>query len=258
MMANHVTTHEECWLLLPWLANGRLSHAQRSLVEEHVDVCGACAQELARQRLLCRALTEPDRVTYAPAPSFRKLMARIDAEAGAPARARQPAAPANRPRPAAAVGQPARLAARVVHGARSAAAWRPPGLAWAASFVLAVGLAGFLGTAYRWSQPLYATYTAPRAAHDVLHIAFVRTLSIGEVEELLRAAGARVVEGPGSTGVFGVMPSDQDGASAAGAVSPQMRALAARLRSDARVRWVEPLPAGAAPDDAQGRRAQER
>lgn len=251
MMTNRASGHEECWLLLPWLVNGRLSHAQRSLVEEHVDVCGACARELDRQRLLCRALTEPERVTYAPGPSFRKLMQRIDAEAAGPAR--QPAA-AKRPRPAAPAGQPVRLAARVVHGARSAAAWQAPGLAWAASFVLAVGLAGFLGTAYRWSQPLYATHTAPRAAHDVLHIAFVRTLSIGEVEELLRAAGARVVEGPGSTGVFGVMPSDQDGASAD--VSPQMRALAARLRSDARVRWVEPLPA--APDDAQGRRAQER
>ena len=70
--------HEEAWLSLPWLANGRLSQAERDKIEPHVRVCAACREELAFQRLLCNALTEPDRVTYAPGPSFRKLMERID------------------------------------------------------------------------------------------------------------------------------------------------------------------------------------
>jgi hypothetical protein len=193
-------------------------------VEEHVRECGQCAREVAWQRLACQALAEPDRITYAPGPSLRKLLERIDGRRGAP-RAR-PAARVHRLSPAA------------------LAAWRPPGLAWAASFLLLVTIAALAPTAYRWSQPLYATHTArvPLTA-DVLHIAFERSLSIGEVEELLRSAGARVVEGPGRSGIFGVAPvapaprraGDADG------VSPQMRALAARLRSDARVRWVEPL-----------------
>jgi anti-sigma factor RsiW len=212
--------HQECWLLLPWLANGRLSPVQRVEVEEHVAECAQCARELELQRLMCQALTEPDRITYAPAPSLRKLLDRIDGRAVPTRAARRAVAPSAR------------------------SAWRPPGLAWAASFVLVVGGAALAATAYRWSQPLYSTRTSAAAVTaDVLHIAFVPSLSIGEVGELLQSAGARVVEGPDRMGIFGVAPTRLPAA-------PQMRALAARLRSDARVRWVEPL---AFPSDTQER-----
>jgi hypothetical protein len=112
-------SHEESWQLLPWLANGRLGAAERTRLEQHLHGCAECAREVELQRLWCRTLTEPERVTYAPGPSFRKLMERIDAE------------PAPRAAP------PGIAAARAV---RARAAWRPPGLAWAASFVLSVGL----------------------------------------------------------------------------------------------------------------------
>jgi len=219
MMASHASRHEESWLLLPWLANGRLSHAERAAVEQHLRECAACTQELARQGLMCQVLTEPQRVTYAPGPSLRKLMERIDGHTPA------------RPQDVQPVGRRSAPAAL-------AAAWRPPGLAWAASFVLAVGLAAF------WSQPRYVTHTtAPRGTPGVLHIAFDRSVPIGEMEEMLRSAGARVVEGPGTTGIFGVAPvtAAARGSAESGEASPQMRALAARLRADARVRWVEPL-----------------
>jgi hypothetical protein len=212
----------EFGLQLPWLANGRLSHAERARLEEHVRDCELCARELASQRLMCQVLTEPERITYAPGPSFRKLMERIDG--------REPARPSER-----------RFSrARVLAAPGYAAAWRPPGLAWAATFLLLVGFSGLAATTYRWSQPAYVTHTAPAPlTPDVLHIAFVRSLSIGEVEESLRSAGARVVEGPGSTGIFGVTPVGGD-------ASAQLRDLAARLRADPRVRWVEPV-AGVAP-----------
>lgn len=212
--------HEECWLLLPWLANSGLSQIERARVEEHVRACAACAQELALQRRMCEALTEPERVSYAPGPSFRKLMQRIDAahpgrghtEARRPARARSLPSPA-------------------------LAAWRPPGVAFAASFVATIGLALAAVTAYQWSRPVYGTRSSVTSAPaDVLHIAFERSLPVGEVEEALRAAGARVVEGPGASGIFGVAP--------AGITRPdaqEMHELARRLRSDRRVRWVEPL-----------------
>jgi Putative zinc-finger len=224
MMASRASRHEESWLLLPWLANGRLPLAERATLEEHLRECAACTQELAQQRLLCQVLTAPERVTYAPGPSFRKLMERIDGHA--PARPRErPVSPRNAP-------------------AAVAAAWRPPGLAWAASAVLAMGLATFAATAYRWSQPRYATHTAlARAMPGVLHIAFDRSLPIGEMEEMLHSAGARVVEGPGTTGVFGIAPvtATARGVAESADVSPQLRALAARLSADPRVRWVEPL-----------------
>ena len=227
--------HDEIWLLLPWLANGRLSGAQRAQAEEHLRECAICAQAIATERQLCALLTQPERVTYAPGPSLRKLLERIDAEA--------PATASSTPRP-----RRARAAL--------ASAWRPPGLAWAATFVLTVGLGALLATTYRWSQPLYATYTTSTAAAPaVLHIAFDRSLPVGEVEELLRAAGARVVEGPGSSGIFGVAPvKAATHAGARDSVSPEMRALSARLHADPRVRWIEPLASEPAAGDAQGPR----
>ncbi len=218
-------THEECWRLLPWLANGRLAAGERAMTEEHVRTCRECAAELERERLMRAALTEPERVTHAPGPSFRKLMARIDA---APTAVDEDLpAPPRRP-----------LRAGL------AATWRPPGLAWAATFVFALGIGMLTPTFYRWSQPAYSTYTStPRAHADVLHIAFERSLTVGEVEELLRHNGARIVEGPDNTGVFGV--SLTPGSARAPGPPPGMSELAARLRADARVRWIEPLPEGA-------------
>lgn len=214
MMPSRASRHEESWLLLPWLANGRLSHGERLEVEEHLGECEACREELARQGLLCRLLTEPERVTYAPGPSLRKLMDRIDGHTPAEPRA---------PRPA--------LAGR---GASAAIAWwRAPPLAWAASLVLAVGLGTIATTTYYWSQERYTTRSDPgHSSPGVLHVAFERSLPIGEVEQMLRSAGARVVEGPDVSGIFGIAPAE---------AKPDMRALAARMRADPRVRWVEPL-----------------
>src|SRR4029077_14970674 len=82
MMANDTPPqHAATWLLLPWLANGRLPAHERASAEQHVAGCVACARELALQRRMCEALAEPDRVTWAPGPSFRKLLDRIDGHA---------------------------------------------------------------------------------------------------------------------------------------------------------------------------------
>jgi Putative zinc-finger len=215
--------HEESWLALPWLANGRLSQAERDKVEPHVRTCAACREELAFQHLLCNVLTEPDRVTYAPGPSFRKLMDRIDAS--------EPQIRKVRERTNAPVTQIRR------RSDGNAALWRPPGLAWAASFILAVGLGGIITTVYRSSQPLYVTHTdKPEAtAPNVLHIYFDRSVTVGEAEEALRSNGARVVEGPDSTGRIGVAASTEQ-------TSQALRQLWARLSADPRVRLVEPVP----------------
>ena len=215
--------HEEAWLALPWLANGRLSQAERDNIEPHVRACAACREELAFQRLLCNVLTEPDRVTYAPGPSFRKLLDRIDASES----------PAGTPKVrerAKALVMPIRRRSES-HGAL----WRPPGLAWAASFILAVGFGGVITTIYHSSQPFYVTHTdKPEAAvPNVLHISFNRSVTVGEAEEALRANGARMVEGPDSLGMIGVAPVRAD---------QQLRALYERLRADPRIRLVEPVP----------------
>lgn len=228
--------HEEVWLLLPWLANGRLAPAEREMAEEHVRSCRECEHELALQHRMCNAFTEPDRVTYAPAPSFRKLMERIDSDSATgdgtasgdvsetPSRATQPKR-----------SPPARLG--------QVSLWRPPGLAWAASFLILFAATGMMVTAYRWTQPVYTTHTdASAVTPDVLHIALDRSLPIGEVEELLRTGGARIVEGPGNTGILGVTPVGIiAGQTSSRSANKQLRALSARLRTDPRVLWVQPL-----------------
>ncbi|HEX4675771.1 MAG TPA: zf-HC2 domain-containing protein [Steroidobacteraceae bacterium] len=233
--------HEEAWRSLPWLANGRLSQAERDQIEPHVRACAACREELAFQRLLCNALTEPDRVTYAPGPSFRKLMDRIDGTA-APARK-------TTERDKAPVASIRRQADRPI----SLSTWRPPGLAWAASFILAIGLGGIVTTVYRSSQPLYKTHTdVTHATVNVVHISFDRSVTVGEAETALRSSGARVVEGPDSSGIFGVTPDSlAHGTATPERVSEELRVLSARLHADPRVRWVEPIATDKTSGDTQ-------
>jgi hypothetical protein len=215
--------HDEVWLLLPWLVNGRLAPRERLQVEEHVRHCSECQEELALQHRMCAALTEPDRVSYAPGPSFRKLIERIDGDER--------------------LRKTARVRPKSFKDPDRIGTWRPPGLAWAASFVLLFGVTGLIATAYRWSEPVYTTHTdAPALTPNVLHIALDRSLTIGEVEEMLRTNGARIVEGPGSTGIFGVTPVDLvSGQTTTAAANRQLRSLSARLRADSRVLWVQPL-----------------
>ncbi len=227
MALDERTRHEEVWLLLPWLASGRLSAEEHEMAEEHVRDCSACERELALQRRLCDALTQPDRVIYAPGPSFRKLMDRIGTESGASKvrsvpRGRQPS---------------------LIRRLGRVSLWRPPGLAWAASFLLLFGMTGVMLTTYHWSQQTYRTHTLDQVVNpNVLHIALDRTLPIGEVDELLRASGARMVEEPGNTGILGVTPIGiVTGQTTATNANKQLRALSARLRADPRVIWVQPL-----------------
>jgi len=241
------SVHQEVWLLLPWLANGRLSPAERELADEHVRQCSECERELAHQQLMCKAFTEPDRVTYTPGPSFRKLMDRInsdsrigDAEAaGTSLRDWQPAS-----RPS---GQSAPVRLRRV------SLWRPPGLAWAASFLLLFAITGMMFAGYRLLEPDYRTVTDPRVeTPNILHIALDRSLPIGEVEELLRTGGARIVEGPGNTGVLGVAPVGViPGHTTKASANKQLRLLSAHLRADPRVLWVQPLPDEGIPADVR-------
>jgi hypothetical protein len=116
-------------------------------------------------------------------------------------------------------------------------------LAWAASFILMVGLAGIISTVYRSGQANYTTRTdSPAPTRNVLHIVFHRTVTIGEAEEVLRASGAHIVEGPDGVGVFGVAPGLESSAyRAPDRMTQQLRILSARLRADPRVLWVEPL-----------------
>jgi hypothetical protein len=217
-------THEDTWLLLPWLANGQAPEALRERASQHVKVCAICRAELDLQRQLCEALSAPERISYAPGPSLAKLMRRIETAQKTGQKTGQ-TSPDAVPMHAARARVPAR------------GWWRSPALTWAASCVLALGLVS--GLAYRGLTPAYQVRSdAPVPGNGkVLHIIFVHTLTVSQVEELLRASGAQLAEGPvGEAGVFGVRPAYTSGNAA-----QQLQGLAARLRNDQRVRWVEPL-----------------
>ena len=243
--------HEEVWLLLPWLANGRLPEPLRWRSQRHLNICGACRDELALQERLCEALAAPESISYAPGPSLARLLQRIDQAAAAQGPDRYATdpydtePPLTAPRPTklpVSLRSPPPRAHRQWGSARLAWA-TSPGLAWAATVLIGFGVAGNL--AYRAAQPTYRVHSdAPAPARQaLLHIAFARNLTIGEAAQLLHAAGAQVVEGPGSTGIFAISP---EGASAAG-TRMRLQQLAAQLRADPRVRWVEPLPASREP-----------
>jgi hypothetical protein len=227
-MSSSQRLHDEAWLLLPWLANGRLSSEQQVWVEEHVHACAKCTEELAVQQRLCEAFAVPDRVTYAPGPSFRKLLDKLDT-----------------PTSEEAEKAGSRVRARAGASRLKQALWRPPGFAWAASFILMVGMTAMIATAYRWSQPTYGTLSDPAAEARVrvLHISFDRGLTIGEVGEVLRENGARPVSGPDATSVFEITPAKS---------ADSLQDLATRMRADPRVRWVEPI------DTATDKQAQSR
>lgn len=220
--------HQEVWMLLPWMATGRLSGAQRDLVQRHLDDCASCREELSLQNVIQGALSEPDTVIYAPGPSFRKLLARIDRE-------EDPESQREAPRRT--------WTGNWLNRLGQVSLWRAPGPAWAASFLIVCASAGAAYTAYHWSRPAFRTATdATTDSPNILHIALDRSLRMGEVEELLRDGGARIVEGPGNTGILGVVPANViPGKTTAGIANQQLRALSARLRSDPRVLWVQPL-----------------
>jgi hypothetical protein len=205
--------HEEIWLLLPWLANGRLPQEQHERALQHLKGCCTCSLELDLQRRLCEALALPEPTAAAHGPSLARLMSRIDRAASS--------TPFTAPRVTA-----------------PRAGRRPARLAWAATVLMAGALAG--GMITRGMAPAYRARTdAATGATEVLHIAFARDLTIGDMETLLAGAGAQVVEGPAAGGVFGLRT--------VGAQAGQLQQLAERLRADPRVRWVEPLAASADP-----------
>jgi len=141
-----------------------------------------------------------------------------------------------------------------------AAAWRPPGLAWAASFVLAVGLAAFAPTPTA-GRSRATSPTHERARHARRAARRLRApLAAGRGNGGDAALGRRArVEGPGTTGIFGIAPLTGTalGSAQSGELSPQSRARGAPAR-DARVLWVEPLTEPMGPrarrDGARGNR----
>jgi anti-sigma factor RsiW len=210
--------HRECWDMLPWVANDRLSQADAARIAPHLQECEACRAELDSQRRLREIIRAEEALVLAPQASFQKLMHRIDAHdslKGTPSEQQQVAPRSHAPR------------------------W----LAVAAS-IQAIAIALLLVLLWSESQermmePRFATLASPATVSSgpVIRIVFREQVSVAELNQLLRSLDAHIIAGPNTAGVFTLQLSGER------ATTEKVEAIAAELRSDERVLFSEPANA---------------
>ncbi len=177
--------HQTVQELLPWYVNGTLEPQEAALVEAHLQTCEACRAELQTDRAMGALAASASLDVEC---GWAAMKARIEGEA-APRSINhsQRASPrARRPSP------PARLPAQRFNG------WL---IATNAACLLAIA-----GVALVWAHPPQAQYhalSAPKAdmAGNVV-VMFKPTMSEQSLRETLRAARARLVDGPTDTDAY--------------------------------------------------------
>lgn len=230
-MSEHTRVHQETWSLLPWLANGRATPAQRERAEAHLRGCARCRAELAREQQLVGAMRLPAAAAPDVEQGLQRLMQRLDRP--------EPAAPGE------------------VRAAPRGRGWRLAGTRLGIGAVAALGLAELIlvgGLALWWlgtppsgpaadSAP-YRTLTQPEpgsADGPRWRVVFHEQRTVQELQALLRAQGLTVVAGPSEAGVFTLA------AEAAPRGAREADAIAARLRQSPLVRFAEAVPARGQP-----------
>ena len=218
--------HRQAWDLIPWIINGTASESERCAVEEHLQGCTDCREELAFQRRLQRTVAHEGSVEADTHSSWARLSERLDADTASSPKARLD------PR-------------RARHRERT---WMP----WvmAAMLIQGVGL-GVLGTAL-WSRAPSGSLNAPApsAAYRTLsaalpatpaatvRVVFAPTMTLEELHAVLANARLQVVSGPSDADVWSLAPA---GESTRAATDTAVRT----LRSSSNVRFAEPI--GASP-----------
>lgn len=230
---------DEAARLLPWFVNGTLPAADAQFVEAHLAGCETCRHDAAALMHLRTLLRSPGQVEHAPHGGLRKLMRRIDAAEGLPQAPERPQADA--------WAESSTPATRQVKQAQLA---KGRMARWLSAAVVLQSLAlVFLGAlALRDSsgggEAAYRTLsTAPaETPHAALRVVFAPTMTLAEVQDLLRVNGLTIQAGPSEAGLFTLALHSQREAAA------EQAATLTRLRADPRVRFAEPAStAGALP-----------
>lgn len=218
-MISNSLSHRQAWDLLPWLVNGSVSAEERAAVEEHLQGCAECRDELSFQRSLRQALITERSFELEPQAGWQRLSARLDAA------------------PAEAIEDAPHGPIRALRGG-----WMP----WlvAAMVVEALGL-GAMGTAL-WSghtallatrAPVYRTLAAAQSPMPMptLRVVFTPTMTLAQLLALLSDTRLRVVSGPSESGVWTLGPAEP--------LAEPTPSLLRRLRASPDVRLAEPLDA---------------
>lgn len=216
------TPHRQCWELLPWLLNGSLDATESQRVRAHIDECSQCAREFESQARLRRLMQREESVLHTPHASLRKLLERIDAE---DEKNEGPAGDSLQP-------------------PRAATSRRNQWLA-AALVVQTVGLIAMAtvlnGTIKEVREaPRYSTLTSAPAIlphGPAARVVFAPSMSLAQLDDLLRTYGAQIIAGPSEAGVYTLaFPAARD--------RGEVSAIIVKLRSDPQVRFAEPAVAG--------------
>ncbi len=195
-MNSHVTEnsaeHQEMSLLIPWYVNDTIDDRQRKRFEAHLSQCAACRGDLQLERRVAESVNADLGVEYMPAPSLRRLQARLDAldAAGDSAEAAPVAA-----------GEPAIASVP----ARRSARWK---MLMAASVVMIALALGLVLVDRQLRTPAadrnYYTVTspAPRVPDAVIRAVFAPTITLVELQAVLDESQLRIVAGPTEAGVY--------------------------------------------------------
>jgi hypothetical protein len=226
-MATDPRVHQETWSLLPWLANGTATTAERRHAEAHLAECAECRAELVREQRLAAGLAR----LGVPGPDLHqgldRLMQRLDQAA--------PVAPL-RPWPGGRAGGGAqiRLSTAVLLGGLQLALVAAGAAWWLRAGAPGGSASGAEGAYQTLTQP-----AGPGAAAPALRVVFDATQPVAAVQALLVNHGLVIVNGPTEAGVFTLAP-----ATARPPRDPDD--LAADLRASPAVAFAEALAPAAA------------
>ena len=210
--------HAQCWELLPWLVNERLSRSDAARVEAHLHDCALCQTELREQQALRQALRSVEPVVIAPQASLQKLLDRIDA-ADAPDIGTRSVASASPP----ALGR------------------RMPWLAIAAAFqgvvIAALCVTLWQKTHEELTAPRFTTLSSPArsavATGPVMRVVFDGGMTQQQLNALLLSVGAQIVAGPSEAGVYTLALTETT------ADTDAVQAAVQQLRANPAVRFAE-------------------
>jgi len=218
--------HRQAWDLIPWIVNGTASEAECQCVQEHVQSCADCREELEFQRRLQRAVAREAGPEVEAHSAWTRMRERLDGDSGSLPTAAERFAP--------------RRLRRVER------TWLP----WvmAAMLVQGVGL-GVLGTALWPHVPsaganavapadAYHTLSAslPAISPATVRVVLAPTMTLAELRGALASARLQVVSGPSDAYVWSLAPAGEPTRAATDAA---VRA----LRATAGVRFAEPISA---------------
>ena len=201
--------HDEVQQLLPWFVTQQLAPAQAAMVDEHVRHCAACRADVDwENRMHAAAPALPSGLD--PEAALARLMPRLDERTPAPAAA-------------SALGQ--RLRDWLFgHG------WMPWALACQALLVVGLAVQVVAGNAGQGGEQYRALGNPGQGRDGNIVVMFDPTVGIGQVQRIMQASGARIVDGPTVTGAYML------------SVPPARQAQAiAELKAQADVQLAEPL-----------------